>query len=98
MATRQAQQAKARAALRQRVRDMMCGAVGSADPDRIDDFWATLEQAERIIPAILDTFLGEGREWMCEPASLANYETVDALTDFLFDEGIRANTKPAEGE
>lgn len=78
-------------ALRQRVRDLACGAFGD-DFDQETEF-ATAEFLSRFIVALKITFGEEGRNWMWEPRSLHHFDTIESATNFLFTQGIRANGK-----
>lgn len=82
----------ARAALRQRVRDIACGAAG-ANFDKEDEF-ATATFLERFVPALQATFLceeeGKKNAYLFETHNLSNFENIDTSTEFLWEHGVRA--------
>lgn len=81
-------EAAQKAALRQRIRDMVAGACGE-DPDD-DQFFMTMEPASRLLPALEKTFGKDGNGYLWRSHCLDRYENVDSITEFLFQNGVRA--------
>ena len=77
-----------KAALRQRVRDIACGAAGY-EFDKEEEF-ATCDFLSRFVPALQTTFAVEGRDYLWCLNNLGNFDTINSATDFLFTHGVRA--------
>lgn len=81
-------------ALRRRVCDIMTGATGTEVDD--DGFSLILPDLWRVVTAVsnqllkVDGEIPDGRKYLTNHACLEYFETVDKLTDHLFDAGIRA--------
>lgn len=82
--------AEQKAALRQRIADIYCGA-GGRNIDTDDDF-PLLDEASRFIPAMKALLVKEGDKstYLWESGNLDHFDSIDSATDFLFAGGIRA--------
>lgn len=87
--TKQQREDEARAALRQRVADIICGATGGEDPEA-EDFWLTLEAASRAIPALKAAFGTDELDYRWQPRCLSYFESLDSTVKYLWTSGIRA--------
>jgi hypothetical protein len=76
-------EAQEKAALRQRVRDIACGAAGY-NFDKEDEY-ATAEFLERFVCAIRDTFGSEKNAYMWQPHCLAHFNDINSTTSFLWE-------------
>ena len=83
---------KQKALLLQRIRDIYNGAVGRLWVK--DDEWLSLEEAERVVPALRDVF-GQPVEnwWAYQPHVIGKFETPEKACDHLFEQGIRHNKR-----
>ena len=78
-----------KAALRQRLADIISGAVGG-DCDR-DDWMPTLTEAALFIPAIAERIAGvKDKEHLTALRCLGEYDGLGAIVEFLWRNGIRA--------
>ena len=75
-------EAAEKAALRQRVRDIACGAAGY-DFDKEDEF-ATAGFLERFVCALKATFGTDGNEYLWKPHCLSNFDTIETTTNLLW--------------
>lgn len=87
--TKQQQEDEAKAALRQRVADIIRGATGGEDPEA-EDFWLTLDSASRAIPALKAVFGTDKSDYLWRPHSLNRFESLDSTVKHLWTSGIRA--------
>ena len=78
-----------KAALRQRLADIISGATG-LDCDR-DDWIPTLTEAALFIPAIAERIAGvQDKKHLTSLRSLDQYDGLDSITEFFWRNGIRA--------
>lgn len=80
---KQEAEAAAKAAFRQRVHDIACGAAGY-NFDKEEEF-ATAEFLERFVCALRDTFGTAEHKYMWEPHCLGHFNNIDSTTEFLWD-------------
>jgi hypothetical protein len=91
--TKEQRDTEGRAALRQRVHDIACGAAGYQFDG--EEEWATAEFLSRFLPALKAQF-GEspdpqiGRDYLWAITNLNHYNDIDTTADFLFEHGVRA--------
>jgi hypothetical protein len=95
--TKEQRDTEAKAALRQRVHDIACGAAGYQFDE--DDQFATADFLSRFIPALKAQFGfddtkekakdGLSNNYLFDVQNLDNYDNVDTTTDFLFEHGVR---------
>lgn len=76
-------EAAEKTAIRQRVRDIACGAAGY-NFDKEDE-WATAEFLERFVCALRDTFGNEKNAYMWQPHCLSHFNNIDSTASFLWD-------------
>lgn len=88
-ATKQQREDEAKAALRQRVADIIRGATGGEDPED-EGFWLTLEAASRAIPALKAVFGTEEQDYLWRPHCLNYFETLDSTVKHLWASRVRA--------
>ena len=85
--------------LRNQVWAVCCGACGEAI--ETGDHYLMPTDLSRAIPALKEMFQGEPetedgggasrpKAFLFAPGNLAHYETVDTITDFFFEYGVRA--------
>lgn len=93
--TKKQREEKAKAALEQRIQDTVNGATGGYFDSGED--WLTAENLSRVVPALRDTFQGEKDEhgrcpwsYCFDLHNLNHYDDVSSITNFLFEQGIRA--------
>lgn len=87
-----ARDTKAKAALRQRISDIISGACGR-DMDFEDEF-TSIEEAARYIPALRSVFGQPQPDWYpWQVHCIERLENIDKATDFLFESGVRANKR-----
>ena len=87
--TKQQREDEAKAALRQRVADIIRGATGGEDPEA-EDFWLTLEAASRAIPALKAVFGTDDLDYLWRPHCLNYFESLDSTVKHLWTSGVRA--------
>lgn len=59
------------------------------DPNGENEFFTATMLAE-IIPVLKVLFGRDGKDFLWDPFNLKHFETVDSITDFLFENGVRA--------
>lgn len=91
MTKKQKREAEQKAALRQRIADVYCGAQGGLVAD---DEWATADLLSRVLPALRALFDREGFHHLFFLGNLDYYDTIDSATDFFWDHGVRADFEP----
>ena len=87
--TKAEREARQRAALRLRVSDIVAGAHGCRLHPQ-DDVIASGQCMADTVATLQETFGVEGKDWWWQGRSLRHFETVDSITSFLFEMGVRA--------
>jgi len=88
-------QKKEKAALRQRIADIMNGAAGMVVDGDEHCLIGTYE-ISRAMPVLIKAFnldnrpVGEKKDFLYGWENLDEYRSVDSITDFYFEHGIRA--------
>jgi len=83
-----------KAALRQRIADIVNGAAGMIVDD--DHYLIGTYELSRAIPVLIEAFnlnnrpSGEKKDFLYGWQNLDYYRSVDSITDFYFEHGIRA--------
>jgi|LGVF01.2.fsa_nt_gb hypothetical protein len=94
MTKKETRERKARKALEQRVSDIVSGACGR-HVDRLDT--PTPGELADLVPAMRDIFAPicengsvSDLEWMFEANQLHHFSDVEDITDWLYEQGVRA--------
>lgn len=82
-----------RAALFRRIADIYCGVIGESQHnlDEDDIVWLDVDGYAKVHRAISEAF-GWKREHLRGPHCAENFKTARTLTDWLFDNGYRADS------
>lgn len=91
--TKEQREAEQYAALRQRVEDVCAGAT-YGECYLMDDYTFSATELSRIVIACQRAFIceedGNRNDYLFKPHNLDEYESVDSITEFLFNHKVRA--------